>query len=220
METPGHGLAALHVASHGRHPPTPKQLCARAPSTLCCGPMSPCHPATPPAVPSPSGDRSSADLSLGRDGGDVLPSDSDAEMWRRRRPVGACYQQVLEDRVEGSGPVRINRPPCRPQDTPLGLRLWTPWPPNCNCLTSSLHAVDVCTFCGQSVLTGFAAISLKETIKGALARTRLDLAHGAAAGVAAGKAQHVAHNDVNPANVVAVNRRTKLNDFNVAKFLA
>ena len=45
-------------------------------------------------------------------------------------------------------------------------------------LTSSPHVVDVYAFCGQSVLTEFAEfadISLRETLKGASARTRLEL---------------------------------------------
>jgi len=95
-------------------------------------------------------------------------------------------------------------------------------------LSSSPFIIDIYAFCGQSTITEYAGIELRKVLKRATPYDRLRLAYESAAGLAAvhsvdyseGKNATMAHNDLNPANIIiSDDGRAKLNDFNIAEFL-
>ena len=91
-------------------------------------------------------------------------------------------------------------------------------------LTSSPHVINVFGFCGHSVLTEYADGSSVGSLadkskKSPLARLRIarDIAHGLADvhGIDGDGNATFVHLDINPANVVSIGGRLKLNDFNI-----
>lgn len=106
-------------------------------------------------------------------------------------------------------------------------------------LTASPYVVDAFGFCGQSVLTEFASLTGRDYVKSYELRNKerfrvvRDLAFGLADIQALQPLDHspvdnavttsmppvFAHNDINIANVVAINGKVKWNDFNIGEFL-
>jgi serine/threonine protein kinase len=91
-------------------------------------------------------------------------------------------------------------------------------------LTGSPHVIDIFGFCGHSVLTEYAdgkrlGSVADKSRKTPLARLQMavDIAHGLADvhGIDGDDKVSFVHLDVNPANVVIVDDKLKLNDFNI-----
>jgi serine/threonine protein kinase len=90
-------------------------------------------------------------------------------------------------------------------------------------LTSSRSVIDIYAFCGMSVVTEFAKLSVRHAAKKMNSVEKLDVAVQVARGLAAvhsidnSKRASLVHNDITSANVVVtLDNRAVLNDFNTA----